>query len=75
MNTNDYLPLINPLQNLLSLLNQRPLLCYNRPPLCAGCEPGQIFECGECGLLVPWCMGADGDYAELCDKCAFIAMN
>ena len=63
---------LNPAQQILALLNQRPLLCHNTPVFCLGCEPGQIFQCAQCNRLVPWCMGASDKYEDICDRCVAI---
>ena len=31
---------------------------------------GGAFGCADCGRFVGWCMGADDEYAALCDDCA-----
>ena len=37
---------------------------------CGECSEEETFECEQCKRIVPWCMGADDDYFELCDECA-----
>ncbi len=36
---------------------------------CEECEPEQTFVCTECLRTMPYCMGQDDDYFDLCNDC------
>jgi len=60
-------------QNLLEAISHPPLLCHARylkpNSFCDGCEPGDVFRCGMCDRLMPWCMGAADIFFDWCDDC------
>lgn len=34
---------------------------------CGECASDEMFQCQQCGRLVPWCDGGDSD--DRCDRC------
>ncbi len=72
MKYHPYTKLWNLSQNILEAIRQSPLDCHywqGQKCFCSGCEPGDFFECEQCGRLRAFCQGADDRDFELCDDC------
>jgi hypothetical protein len=59
-------------QTLAEAVGLIPIDCHfrrKRTTFCKGCEPGDLYECGQCKRLTSFCNGSDDNDFEICDNC------